>query len=82
MIASLHRKNSARAWKFPFLNVLHPGSIDTDRQVMFLLARHGTRMTSDAFTVIDDEAVIHWKSLYTAKDGANFFHNGDTEFTE
>ena len=59
MITPLDRKNAASAWKFPFLNVLHPGSIHADWKIMLLLARHSTGMTSDAFTVIDNEAVIH-----------------------
>ena len=59
MIAPLHRKNSSCAGEFPLLNVLHPGTIDPDRKIMFLLARYSASMTSDAFTVVDNEPVIH-----------------------
>jgi hypothetical protein len=64
MIAALDRENSACAGKFTLFNILDPGPIDSDRQIMLLLASNCASMTSDALPVVDDESVIHWKGHY------------------
>ncbi len=65
MIATLHRKDPASARKFSLFDVLHPGAIHADRQIMFLLASNCTGVTADALTIIDDEAVVHGKFIIT-----------------
>jgi hypothetical protein len=62
VITSLNRKYPACVGKFTFLDVLHPGPIHTDRQIMFLLASHSTGMTSDAFPIVDNEPKIRHAS--------------------
>jgi hypothetical protein len=59
MIATLHRKNSAGAWKFTLFDVLNPRAIYADRQVMFLFTGNSTGMTSNALAIVDDEPVVH-----------------------
>ena len=81
MIATLHRKDSTRARKFPLFDVLDPGAVYADRQVMFLLASNGTGMTSNALTIVDDEPVVHVNSLYRvfpieSRRGARMVSNG------
>jgi len=68
MIATLHRKHAPRVRKFAFFDVLDPGAIHPDRQVMLLLASDSASVTSNAFPIVDDEAVIHlWQGKYTVK---------------
>jgi len=64
MIAALHGKNSAGTGKFAFFYVLHPRPVHSDRQFVFLLASDGAGMAADALTVVNDEAVVHGKTLY------------------
>jgi hypothetical protein len=59
VIAPLHGENSASAGEFSFFNVLHPRSIDSNWQLVFLFACNGTSVASNAFAIVDDEAVIH-----------------------
>jgi hypothetical protein len=45
--------------KFALLDVLDPGAKDTDRDLMFLFARHRAGVTTDAAVLIDDKSVSH-----------------------
>jgi hypothetical protein len=65
VIAALHGKNSASAGEFSLFNVLHPRSIDSNWQLVFLFACNGASVASDAFAIVNDEAVFHGEeSLY------------------
>lgn len=66
MIATLYRKNPSGIRKIPFFYILNPGPVYSNRELMFLLASDCTSMASDAFSIIDDEAVIHEKSIITS----------------
>ena len=55
MITSLNRKDPACIGEFPFLDIFYPGPIHADRHIMFLLASYSAGVTSDAFTIVDDE---------------------------
>jgi len=61
MIAALHGKNSAGTGEFSLFNVLHPGTIYADRQLVLLFARNGASVTSNALAIVDNEAVLHKK---------------------
>jgi hypothetical protein len=64
MIAALYGKNSTGARELSFFNVLHPGSIHTDREIVFLFACNRAGMTANALAIVDNEPVVHGKSLY------------------
>jgi len=67
MIAALNRKYAASIRELAFFHVLNPRAIDADWQIVFLLARNGTCVASDAFAVVNDKSVIHMKTkLYNA----------------
>lgn len=59
MVAALDGKQPPGIREFTFLDVLDPGSIHTDREVVFLFARHRAGVTTDALTVVNDESVFH-----------------------
>ena len=59
MIATRDLKDAASIRKNAFLDVFHPGSIHADRNRILGLARHRAGVASDAFAVIDYEAVFH-----------------------
>jgi hypothetical protein len=59
VIASHHREESPRVRKFSLLNVLHPGAINADGNVVFRFTRDSTGMTADALAIIYDEAEVH-----------------------
>jgi hypothetical protein len=63
MVAARDLEHTPRVGKFSLLHILHPHAVHTQRHMVLSLARHRTRMTFDAFAVIDDEAVSHSKSL-------------------
>ena len=63
MIATLHRKQATCVRKFPLFYVLHPGAIHADRQIVFLLASDSAGVTANAFTIVNDEAVVQAASL-------------------
>lgn len=59
MIAASDLKNAARVRKSSLLDVLYPGTIHRERNVIFRLAGHGTGVAADALAIVDDEPVSH-----------------------
>ena len=59
MIAAGHLKNAARVGKRALLDVLHPGAIHREGNMILRLARHRAGVTADALAVVDDESVSH-----------------------
>lgn len=59
VVAPHHAKMARSARKFALLDVLDPGAKDTDRDLMFLFARHRAGVTTDTAVLIDDKSVSH-----------------------
>jgi len=64
MIAPGDLKDPACVRKNTLLNVLDPGPVHSDRNVVLSLARHRAGMTPDALAVINYEAVFHPTQSY------------------
>ena len=58
VIATQHREGPLGVGPGPRLDVLHPGAIHPQRDVMLGLARHRAGVTTDARRLVDDEAVL------------------------
>jgi len=58
MVATHHRKKTLRVRELPLLDVLHPRSIDADRDTVFRLTGDGTSVAADTAAVVDDESKI------------------------
>jgi hypothetical protein len=63
MIAASDLKHAARIGKLPLLHVFHPRPVHSHGDVVLGLARDGAGVTTDAFTIVDDESVLHRVSL-------------------
>ena len=61
MIAAQHREVTARVGVMALLDVLDPGAIHADRDVVLFLARHRAGMTADAAILVDNKSVAHSK---------------------
>jgi hypothetical protein len=59
VVAARDLKDAARVGKDALLDVFDPGPVDSDRNLIFGLARHGAGVTANAFAIIDYEAVFH-----------------------
>lgn len=59
VVAARDLKYAACVGENAFFDVLHPGPIYAQRHLVLGFARHCTGMASDAFAVIDYEAVFH-----------------------
>jgi len=59
VVAPHHREESARVWEFTFFDVFDPSAVHADGNFVFGLACNCAGMASDAFAIIDYEAVIH-----------------------
>ncbi len=59
MVAAQHCEVSPRVGIESFFDVLDPGSIHADGDVVLFLAGHRAGMTADATVLIDDESVAH-----------------------
>jgi hypothetical protein len=59
MVAAHYREQSARIGEFSFFDVLDPGAIYSDRNLVLRFAGNSAGMAPDALAVVDDEAVIH-----------------------
>jgi len=59
VITSHHAEVAAGVRKFTFLDVLHPGAKDPNRNLMFLFARHRTGVTSNTSVLVNNKAVTH-----------------------
>ena len=58
MIAAVDQKIAARVGELAFFDVLHPRSIDADRDIVFGFARDGTGMAADALALVDHKGVF------------------------
>jgi hypothetical protein len=65
MIASQHGEMTASVGIAALLNILHPGTIHADGDVMLFLARHRARMAADTTVLIDDKSVAHSRPFYS-----------------
>jgi hypothetical protein len=59
VVAPHYGKESARVWEFTFFDVFDPSAVHADGNFVFGLARDCASVASDAFAIIDYEAVIH-----------------------
>src|SRR5579859_4254218 len=59
MIAARDLKDAAGVGESSLLDVLHPGAVHGERDVVLGLARHRAGVAADALAVIDDESVSH-----------------------
>ncbi len=57
VIAAQHREVAPHLREGALLDVLHPGSEVSDRDLVFRLARHRARMAADALSMVDHETV-------------------------
>src|SRR5215472_16081770 len=46
----------------PLLDILDPGAVNAERDLVLRLTRGGARMTADALAVVDQEGVVHLAS--------------------
>ncbi|GAC1396902.1 MAG: hypothetical protein NVSMB49_01800 [Ktedonobacteraceae bacterium] len=61
MIAAIDQEIAARIGELPAFDVLDPGAVDTDGDIMFSLTRNGASMTSDTLALVDNKCVLgHW----------------------
>ncbi len=59
MVAARDLEDAARVGVKTLLDVLHPCAVHTNRNLIFRLAGDRAGVASDAFAVVDDEAVFH-----------------------
>ena len=59
MVATKHRKESARVGILTLFDVFDPGAKRAKRDFVFGFAGYGAGVTANAFTMIDDEPVFH-----------------------
>jgi hypothetical protein len=62
VITASYLKMTPGIWKDPSLNVFYPGTVDTERYLVFTLTGSRTGVATNTLAIVDDEAVIH-KSL-------------------
>jgi hypothetical protein len=59
VVAAHHREVTPRVRERTLLDVLHPGAVHAQRDLVLLLARHRAGVAADAFPLVDHEAVAH-----------------------
>jgi hypothetical protein len=59
MVAAHDGEKPARVRELTLLNVLHPGAVDAEGDVVLGFASDGAGMATDAFAIVDDEAKVH-----------------------
>ena len=59
MIAPHHGKHPPRIGEFTFLDVLHPGAIDANRNLVLAFAGHGTGVAPDALGLVEHLDIAH-----------------------
>ena len=60
VVASHHGKDPSGVGENTFLHLFDIGSVDPDRDVMLALTSGGTGMTTDTFSIVNNESVFHW----------------------
>jgi hypothetical protein len=63
MVTARDLKYASGVGENAFLNVLDPCPVDAHRNLVLGFARHGAGVASDAFAVIDYEAVFHLQEV-------------------
>jgi hypothetical protein len=58
MIAAIDKKITARIGKLAFFDVLDPGSVNANGNIMFGFARYSTGMTAYTLALVDDKGVF------------------------
>ena len=58
MIATVDKKIAARVGELAFFDILDPGAIDPNRNIVFGFARYRTSMTAYALALVDDKGVF------------------------
>jgi len=61
MVAAGNLEDAASVRECPLLNVLHPGTVHGEGNVVFRLTGYGAGVAADALAVIDDKSVSHAK---------------------
>jgi hypothetical protein len=59
VITARHLKYATRVGENALFDIFHPSPVHAHRHMIFGLARHCAGVASDAFAVIDYEAVFH-----------------------
>jgi hypothetical protein len=59
VVAAKHGKVAPGLWINALLDILHPGPIHSDGDVVLFFACHRASMTADATVLIDDKSVAH-----------------------
>ena len=59
VIAAHHREVAPRVREHALLDVLHPGAVDAQRDLVLLLAGHRAGVAADTLPLVDHEAVAH-----------------------
>ena len=73
MVTTVDEKIAARVGKFAFFDVLNPGAIDADRNVVFCFACHCAGVTANALALVDYESILrHTYSLWLVNIGKIF----------
>jgi hypothetical protein len=60
VVASVYRKLPGIIWEFPFFNIFHMSTVDTNRHIMLTFASYGAGMTANAHSIIYYKSVIHF----------------------
>jgi hypothetical protein len=58
MIATVDKKIATRVGELAFFDILDPGAIDPNRNIVFGFARYCTGMTAYALALVDDKGVF------------------------
>lgn len=69
MVATHDREQTTRIGKFALLDILHPSSINPDRNLMFTLTSNRTGVTSDTASVVNNESVIGHAGIFFQQMG-------------
>jgi len=67
MVAARDLKYTARIGENSLLDILDPGSVHADRDLVLRLAGHRTRVAPDALSVVDNESVFHTLAMPAQK---------------
>src|SRR6266702_2230365 len=62
MIAAVDQKIAPRVGELTLFDILYPRAINTDRNIMFGLARHGAGMTADTLALVYNKRVFRHHS--------------------
>jgi len=58
VIAAVYQEIAARVGELAFFDVLYPGAVDTDGDVVFGFTRHCTGVAADALALVNDKGIL------------------------